>query len=134
MTPGFVREQGGTMRRILVAVAGALVASAGTASAQGLEFKPIDTNKAIVQPAEASAGIFTTTTRYVSRAIADTIDNNGIVKTLNNLLGRRPPPTPTTQPGFSPLPLPGMYPSTGYKNSFTPAMPTYQVLGQTPGK
>lgn len=122
------------MRRILVAVAGALVASAGTASAQGLEFKPIDTNKAIVQPTDATTGILSTTTRYVSRAIADTIDSNGFVKTLNNLLGRRPAPTATIQPGMSPLPLPGTYPSTQYKNSFSPVMPTYQVFGQTPGK
>lgn len=123
------------MRRILLAAAGALLASAGTASAQGLEFKPIDTTKAIVQPADATTGILTSTVRYVSRAVADTIDNNGIVRTLNNLLGRQPAPQATTQPGMSPLPLPGTYPSTMYKNSFaSPAMPTYQIFGQTPGK
>ena len=55
------------MRRILLAAAGALLASAGTASAQGLEFKPIDTNKAIVQPTDATTGILTSTTRYVFR-------------------------------------------------------------------
>src|SRR5256885_1520282 len=114
------------MRRILLAAAGALVASAGAASAQGLEFKPIDTTKVIVQPTDATTGILSSTTRYVSRVIADTIDANGFVKTINNLLGRAPAPGATTQPGFSPLPLPGTYPSSGYKNSFTPAMPTYQ--------
>jgi hypothetical protein len=123
------------MRRILVAVAGALLASAGTASAQGLTYKPIDTNAAIVAPTDATTGILTTTTRYVSRVIADTIDNNAVVRTLNNLLGRTPAPGMTTQPGLSPLPLPGTYPSTQYKNSFaSPAMPIYQTFGQTPGK
>src|SRR5262245_60741000 len=110
------------MRRILLAAAGALLASAGTASAQGLEFKPIDTNKAIVQPTDATTGILASTTRYVSRVVADAIDNNGIVRTLNNLLGRAPAAGATTQPGMSPLPLPGTYPSTGYKNSFAPVM------------
>jgi len=122
------------MRRILLVAAGALLASAGTASAQGLEFKPIDTNAAIVQPTDATTGILTTTARYVSRVIADTIDNNAVVRTLNNLLGRTPAPGATIQPGMSPLPLPGTYPSTQYKNSFAPpVMPTFQMFGQTPG-
>ena len=65
--------------------------------------------------------------------VAGTIDGNGYVKTLNNLLGIKPQPTQTAQPGLSPLPLPGLYPSTGYRNTFTPAMPTYQTFGKTPG-
>jgi hypothetical protein len=122
------------MRRILLGAAGALLASAGTASAQGLEFKPIDTTKAIVQPADATTNILASTARYVSRTVADTIDNNGIVRTLNNLLGRSPAQAATTQPGYSPLPAPGTYPSTQYKSALTPAMPTYQLFGQSVGK
>jgi hypothetical protein len=63
--------------------------------------------------------------------VAGVIDNNGIVRTLNNLLGRTPDPKQTSQTGYSALPLPGSYPSAGYKNSFAPAMPTYQRYGQS---
>jgi hypothetical protein len=118
-------------RAILVAVA--VAATAGAASAQGLEFKPIDTTALVVQPTDAATNIFSRTARYISRVVADTIDGNGYVKTLNNLIGIKPQPKQTTQPGLSPLPLPGMYPSSGYKNSFVPVMPTYQTLGKTPG-
>jgi hypothetical protein len=124
------------MRRVLavaVAAVGAVVASAGTASAQNLEFKPIDTSKFLVQPTDAATNIFARTAQYFSRVVANTIDSDGYVKTINNLLGRTPPANATIQPGMSPLPLPGTYPSTGYKNSFQPAMPTYQIYGQTPG-
>jgi hypothetical protein len=121
------------MRRYLAVAVGAVLASAASASAQGLEYKPIDTNKGIVQPTDAATGIVAGTFRYVSRAIADTIDANGFVKTINNLLGRKPEPKQTTQfGGYSALPLPSMYPSTGYKNSFVPAMPTYQTFGKSP--
>lgn len=120
------------MRQAL-ALAVAVVATAGTASAQNLEFKPIDTSKYLVQPTDAATNIFARTTQYFSRVVANTIDKDGYVKTINNLLGIKSDAKPTTQPGFSPLPLPGTYPSTGYRNSFQPAMPTYQIYGQTPG-
>jgi hypothetical protein len=120
------------MRQAL-ALAVAVVATAGTASAQNLEFKPIDTSKLIVQPTDATTNIFARTTQYISRVVANTIDSDGYIKTINNLLGISSSSQPTAQPGFSPLPLPGTYPSTGYKNSFQPAMPTYQIFGQTPG-
>jgi hypothetical protein len=119
------------MRRLVIAAV-AVVATAGVSSAQGLVYKPIDTNQLVVQPTDAATNIFSGTLRYISRAVADAVDGNGYVKTLNNLLGFSSPPTATSQPGFSPLPLPGTYPSTGYKNSFVPAMPTYQVYGQSP--
>jgi len=118
-------------RSVLAAVA--LLAGGGVASAQGLVYKPIDTNQLVVQPADTATNIFSGTFRYVSRVVAGTVEDNGFVRTLNNLLGRTPAPGVTTQPGLSPLPLPGTYPSTGYKNSFMPAMPTYQQLGRTPG-
>ncbi len=123
------------MRRLVLAavVVAATALTTGSASAQGLEFKPIDTQALVVQPTDAATNIFTRTSRFVSRAVANTIDNNGFVKTLNNLIGIKPQPKQTTQPGLSPLPLPGLYPSSGYKNSFMPAMPTYQTFGRTPG-
>ena len=120
------------MRRAILAAV-AVAATAGAASAQGLEFKPIDTNALVVQPSDAATNIFSRTARFVSRAVAGTIEENGFVKTLNNLLGFKPQPKQTTQPGLSPLPLPGLYPSTGYRNTFMPAMPTYHTLGKTPG-
>lgn len=120
------------MRRFLTAAV-ALCATAGIASAQGLVYKPIDTNALVVQPTDTATGILSGTTRFLSRVVAGTIEENGFVKTINNLLGTRRRAGATTQPGFSPLPLPGSYPSTGYKNSFTPAMPTYHTLGRSPG-
>jgi hypothetical protein len=120
------------MRRAILAAV-AVAATAGAASAQGLEFKPIDTNALVVQPSDAATNIFSRTARFVSRAVAGTIEENGFVKTLNNLIGIKPQPKQTSQPGLSPLPLPGLYPSTGYKNTFMPAMPTYHTFGKTPG-
>jgi hypothetical protein len=120
------------MRRAILAAV-VLAATAGAVSAQGLVYKPIDTNALVVQPTDAATNIFSRTAQYISRVVAGTIDSNGYVKTLNNLLGFTPEPKATAQPGRSPLPLPGMYPSTGYRNSFVPAMPTYQTFGKTPG-
>ena len=122
------------MRHLLAValVAGGLAATASTATAQNLELKPIDSNALVVQPTEAATNIFSTTARYVSRVVANTIDADGFVKTINNLLGRRAQPPATTQPGYSPLPLPGTYPSVNYRSSFTPAMPTSQVFGRSP--
>lgn len=120
------------MRRAMLAAV-VICATAGVSSAQGLVYKPIDTNALVVQPADAATGIFSGTSRFLSRVVAGTIEENGFVKTINNLLGTRRTGA-TTQPGFSPLPLPGSYPSTMYKNSFVPAMPTSHTLGRTPGQ
>jgi hypothetical protein len=111
---------------------GGLLGAAGPAAAQGLEFRPIDTRSLVVQPTDTATNIFTGTTRYLSRVVADTIENNGFVRTINNLLGRRQAAPNTIQPGFSRLPDPRTYPSTAYQNSFTPALPTTQQFGQTP--
>jgi hypothetical protein len=121
------------MRRtgIALAVAVALLLTQQSASAQGLEYKPIDTSKLVVQPTDTTTGILSGTTRYVSRVVASTIEENGFVKTINNLLGRRPAPKQTTQYGYSPLPLPSSYPSSSYRNSFTPTMPSQMVYGQS---
>lgn len=125
------------MRRV---IAGAVLALtwAGTASAQGLTYqpqgggKPIDTNQLVVQPADTATNIFSSASRYVSRVVANTIESNGFVKTINNLLGRKPDGPNTVQPGPSRLPDPRTYQSTMYKNSFSPAMPTSHQYGTTP--
>lgn len=120
----------------MLAVAGAALglalASAGTAPAQGLDFKPIDTNALVVQPTDAATGILSGTTRWASRVVANTIDGDGFVKTINNLLGRSAQSTSPYQSGMSALPLPTSYPSTRYNNSFVPRMPTAQLFGQSP--
>lgn len=118
------------MRLFLILAATLLTAH--LSSAQNLKFKPVDTDLGIVQPVETATNIFSGTARYVSRAIADTIDSNGFVKTLNNLLGRTPDPKQTTQFGSN-LPMPGLYQSTRYPNSFKPATPTTMQYGQSFG-
>ncbi len=125
------------MRRMLAGAVLAL-AWAGAATAQGLTYtpigssaKPIDPNQLVVQPTETATNIFSSVTRYVSRVVAGTIDSNGFVKTINNLLGRTPDAPNTVQAGYSPLPSPGSYPGAG-RNSFIPAMPRTSTFGQTP--
>ena len=106
----------------------AVLAASSPARAQ-LQNKVIDTNALIVQPADTATNIFSATAKYVNRAVASTIDSDGFVKTINNLLGRRSDPKRTTQDNG--LPLPGSYQSTQYKNSFIPAMPRTQQFGQS---
>ena len=118
------------MRRLLVTAALALVAvvfASGEASAQTLDNRVVDTNKLIVQPADSAVNIVSGTVKYLNRAVADTVASNGFVRTLDNLLGRRPGSAATTQPGG--LPQPGLYPSTKYPNSFQPAYPTVMQFG-----
>lgn len=124
------------MRTFLLAVAAlALVATQRAAAQAPFVYKPIDTNKLLVQPADAAsavtAGATTSTFRTITRSVAGAIESNGFVRTINNLLGRRAQPTPT-QGGFSPLPLATSYQSTRYVNSFTPQMPTSHQYGQSP--
>jgi hypothetical protein len=125
------------MRGIILMAA--VAAIAGTASAQSQPgpfiYKPIDTNKYLVQPTDAAAsvtaGATSSTFRTITRTIASTIENNGFVRTINNVFGRRAKPDPV-QPGFSPLPTTGTYQSTSYPNAFTPAMPVAGTAGRTP--
>lgn len=108
-----------------VAAVGLALATAGSATAQQpLTFKPIDTEKLIVKPTDQAAGLFSGVSRITSRMLAGSIEQNGFVKTINNVLGRKTP-APGPQPGLSALPSPGLYPSTRYPNSFQPAMPVY---------
>ena len=113
---------------IVVAV-GVTLGTGATASAQTFKSKPLDTDALVVKPADAATNIFSGTSRYLSRAVAGTIEDNGFIRTINSLLGRTSTRA-TRQPGG--LPLPGTYPSTRYKNSFVPAMPTTMQYGTTP--
>jgi hypothetical protein len=119
------------MRRYLLGVMAVLawaMAGSASANAQVIDSRPIDTTKMVVQPADTATNIFSGTARYVSRAVAGIIDDNAFVRTINNVLGRRDRRA-TTQPNG--LPLPGMYESTRYPNSFKPAMPTTMQYGQS---
>jgi len=96
--------------------------------------KPIDTNKLLVKPTDAMAGAAAGTStgifRTATRTIAGAIEGNGFVKTINNLLGRRAK-NPTPQAGYSALPQPGSYASTGY-GTLSPAMPVAAPYGKSP--
>ena len=126
------------MNRMIAGAVLAVAGLAGTASAQGLSYsplsggRPIDTNQLVVAPADTATNIFSGTSRFLSRVVANTIDSNGFVKTVNNLLGRSPSYPSTVQPGYSALPDPRTFPSSGYKNSFQPVLPTTMQYGSTP--
>jgi hypothetical protein len=119
-----------TPMRSLFAFAGAIAALAcftGSASAQ-IKSVPIDTSAYVVKPVDTTTSILGGAARYVSRVTASAIDSNGFVKTVNNLLGKTPPPPPAppTQAGYSPLPHPSLYPSNSYASPLQPALPKYQ--------
>ncbi|HVL14037.1 MAG TPA: hypothetical protein VM529_15820 [Gemmata sp.] len=112
------------MKRMLWAGA-AVVLFAGSADAQEVIMKPIDTQKLVVQPTQTAAGIAARTIDLVGQTSANSIDNNNWVRLTNFLMGRRVS-IPTVQAGRSSLPAPHLFPSTGYKNYNTPVMPTMQ--------
>jgi hypothetical protein len=118
-------------------VAGALLvlAMAGGAAAQTpFVSKPIDTDKFVVRPTNAVANATGSTTagtiRTIGSTIANTIENNGFVRTFNNLLGRRATP-PSAQAGFSALPPASSFQSLQYPNSFRPRMPLNSTYGRS---
>ncbi|CAN5335417.1 hypothetical protein BH11PLA2_BH11PLA2_51460 [soil metagenome] len=121
------------MRYLLLAMLLAL--SAERATAQGpFVYKPIDTSKAVVATdnvAAVASGATRSTLGTVTRSIGSAIENNGYVKTINNLFGKRYKPQ-APQAGFSALPQANMYHSTGYQNAFRPQLPVSGALGQTP--
>lgn len=118
------------------AMAGILVlAGAGGATGQTpFVSKPIDTDKFVVRPTNAVANATGTTAsgtiRTIGATIANTIENNGFVRTFNNLLGRRATPT-SAQAGFSALPPASSFQSLRYPNSFTPRMPIASTYGRS---
>jgi hypothetical protein len=102
----------------------ALMASV-PATAADVEFKPIDSKKLVVQPSKVAAKLAAGTINLVGQTAAGSIENNGYVKTINNLLGFKRM-DPRVQAGKSALPAPYMFQSTKYKSSITPTMPTTQ--------
>ena len=113
------------MKHMLWAGAAVALFAVGSAGAQDIIFKPIDTNKLVVKPSQAAAGIAAQTIDLVGRTTAGSLDNNGYVKTFNNLFSKKII-VPTTQTGRSALPSPNLFPSTQYKSFNNPVMPTSQ--------
>src|SRR5262245_21537931 len=98
----------------------------GPASAGDIIFKPIDTNTLVVKPSQTAASLAARTIDVVGKTTAGAVDNNGYVKTINNLFSRKII-VPTTQFGRSPLPSPNLFPSTQFKSFNSPVMPTFQI-------
>jgi hypothetical protein len=118
------------MRTGLIA-AGLVLILAGPAAAQTPAFRPIDTTKFVINPANTTANASAFSIRYVGKVIADTLENNGVVRTLNNLLGKQATPAPT-QAGFSKYPAPSTFPSTQYQSVIKPTLPVMSTFGRTP--
>ena len=110
-----------------VALIGILAPRAG---AQQTTTQPINPTAAVVPATDTTAGVVSGTIRGLGRAVAGTLEDNAIIRSLNKLLGRTV--TTPTQPGFSKLPVPGAYQSTAYQNSFRPATPVLSTFGQSP--
>ncbi len=92
------------------------------ATAGDIDFRPVDTNKLVVKPTKAVANLAAGTINLVGQTTAGSLENNGYIKTLNNLF-RIKKTEPKFQIGPSALPAPNLYPSTMYKNYNTPVMP-----------
>jgi hypothetical protein len=97
----------------------------GPARAGDVVYKPIDTQKLVVQPSKVAASLASQTINLVGQTAAKSIEQNGYVKTINNLFGKTFF-SPKTQAGPSPLPTPNMFSSTQYKSFNTPLTPTMQ--------
>ncbi|HEY1190481.1 MAG TPA: hypothetical protein VGE74_22805 [Gemmata sp.] len=95
------------------------------ASAGDVEFRPVDTRKLVVQPSKTAANLAAGTINLVGQQTAGAIENNGWIKTVNNLFSIKRT-SPKYQAGSSLLPSPNLYKSTQYKNYNTPVMPTVQ--------
>lgn len=120
------------MQRILFALA--VVAVAGwtspSARAQQQTTQPINPSAAVIPAANTTASVVGGTIRGIGQAVAGTLEDNAIIRSLNRLLGRTV--TTPTQPGFSPLPDPSAFKSTKYQNSFKPAAPVMSTFGSNP--
>jgi hypothetical protein len=117
------------MRNWLVAAAAvaAVGTTAGTASAQRPESKVVDTESLVIKPVDTATTMVGRSFQYVSRVVATTVDNNALIRSVNNLFGTRAKAAPM-QAGLSPLPDPSSYPSSYYKSPIQPQMPRYQIL------
>lgn len=99
----------------------------GPLCAQDIVYKPIDVNRLLVWPSQASASLAERTIQMLGQATANAVESNGYVKTINNLFGKKIV-VPHTQAGPSPLPAPTLFPSTRYPNYNQPLPPTYQRI------
>jgi hypothetical protein len=106
---------------LLTGVAFALVAVT-SAQAGDVVFTPIDTDKFVIKPSNAAAGVAAKTISVVGTTAGNSLKNNGYVRTINNLFGKKIL-MPRTQAGPSALPTPNMFPSTQYKSYNRPVMP-----------
>jgi hypothetical protein len=115
------------MKNFLWGIAAVTLLAAGPARAGDIEFKPIDTQKLVVQPSKVAAGLVSKTISIAGQTAAGSIEQNGYIKTFNNLF-KRTIHTPSTQAGPSALPTPTMFTSTQYKNFNSPLVPTMQSV------
>jgi len=115
-----------TMKNMFWAGAALALIFVGPARGGDIVYKPIDTNKFVVKPTRVAANLAAQTIDMVGQVAAGKIENNGYVKTINNLLSRKII-VPHTQNGPSALPAPNLYPSTHYRSNITPVMPSMQV-------
>jgi hypothetical protein len=113
------------MKLFLGGIAAAVLLAAGSARAGDIVYKPIDTSKLVVQPSNATGSLVGRTISMIGKTAAGAIENNGYVKTINNLFGKKIV-VPHTQLGPSALPAPTRFASTYYKNYNQPVMPTMQ--------
>ncbi|MBA4065168.1 MAG: hypothetical protein C0501_15920 [Isosphaera sp.] len=112
------------MKKLLWACA-AVAAVGASAAAADIVYKPIDTKQLVVKPSQAAAGLAAQTISAVGQTAAGSIDNNGYVKTINNLLSKKIR-IPSFQTGPSALPSPNVFPSTQYRSFNNPVMPIAQ--------
>ena len=104
------------------------IVAVGPATAGEMQFKPIDTNRLVVKPSKTAADLSAATIKLVGNTTAGAVEQNGYVKTLNNLFGVKKTMPSTVQSGRSPLPVPSLFPSTQYRNYNTPVMPSSQPV------
>jgi hypothetical protein len=120
--------KGGLMKHVMGLAAAAALFAAAPTFAGDIVYKPIDTNKLVVKPSRAAANLSAQTIKLVGNTAASAAENNGWVKTINNLFSKKIAGPPTIQAGRSALPTPAMFSSTQYKSFNTPVMPRMQPV------
>src|SRR5205823_1394629 len=104
--PARARGFGGTAMKWFVSTAAAVALLAAVPVQAGdIEFRPIDTKKLVVVPSKAAANLAAGTINLAGQTAAGSIENNGYIKTINNLFSVKKT-EPRLQAGPSPLPSP----------------------------
>ena len=101
----------------------AALLAAGPAVAADYEVKPIDTKKLVVEPSAAAAKLAAGTINVVGQTAAQAAENDGFIKTFNNLFKTRKSTNLPTQAGYSPIPDPRAFKSVYYNSPFQPQLP-----------